>query len=97
MSPRGDVDGLTLEEIGEQFAISGNRIRQIEAKALRKLKHPARSRMLSWFMEDGGSRSYRYEDWDTFRERRDRERQKHTANVAHIEKVKNSRLPDNLV
>jgi Sigma-70, region 4 len=36
----------TLEEVGQQFSVTRERIRQIEAKALRKLKHPSRSRKL---------------------------------------------------
>ena len=43
----------TLEEVGLQFAVTRERIRQIEAKALRKLKHPSRSRKLRSFLEDG--------------------------------------------
>jgi RNA polymerase primary sigma factor len=42
----------TLEEVGQQFSVTRERIRQIEAKALRKLKHPSRSRMLRSFLED---------------------------------------------
>ena len=42
----------TLEEVGLQFAVTRERIRQIEAKALRKLKHPSRSRRLRTFLED---------------------------------------------
>jgi RNA polymerase primary sigma factor len=41
----------TLEEVGQQFSVTRERIRQIEAKALRKLKHPSRSRMLRSFLE----------------------------------------------
>ena len=41
----------TLEEVGLQFSVTRERIRQIEAKALRKLKHPSRSRMLRSFLE----------------------------------------------
>ncbi|MGO4566916.1 RNA polymerase sigma factor RpoD [Rhizobium sp. 2YAF20] len=41
----------TLEEVGRQFAVTRERIRQIEAKALRKLKHPSRSRTLRSFLE----------------------------------------------
>ena len=41
----------TLEEVGQQFSVTRERIRQIEAKALRKLKHPNRSRMLRSFLE----------------------------------------------
>ena len=42
----------TLEEVGQQFSVTRERIRQIEAKALRKLKHPSRSRKLRSFLED---------------------------------------------
>jgi len=42
----------TLEEVGQQFAVTRERIRQIEAKALRKLKHPSRSRILRSFLEN---------------------------------------------
>ncbi len=41
----------TLEEVGQQFSVTRERIRQIEAKALRKLKHPTRSRKLRSFLE----------------------------------------------
>jgi RNA polymerase primary sigma factor len=41
----------TLEEVGQQFAVSRERIRQIEAKALRKLKHPSRSMILRSFLD----------------------------------------------
>src|SRR5260370_2159206 len=41
----------TLEEVGLQFSVTRERIRQIEAKALRKLKHPSRSKMLRSFLE----------------------------------------------
>lgn len=41
----------TLEEVGQQFSVTRERIRQIEAKALRKLKHPTRSRQLKSFIE----------------------------------------------
>ena len=44
----------TLEEVGQQFSVTRERIRQIEAKALRKLKHPSRSRKLKSFV-DGSS------------------------------------------
>ena len=43
----------TLEEVGQSFAVTRERIRQIEAKALRKLKHPSRSRMLRSFLDQG--------------------------------------------
>jgi RNA polymerase primary sigma factor len=42
----------TLEEVGQQFSVSRERIRQIEAKALRKLQHPSRSRMLRSFLDN---------------------------------------------
>src|SRR5262249_25670284 len=41
----------TLEEVGQNFAVTRERIRQIEAKALRKLRHPSRSRKLKAFLE----------------------------------------------
>ena len=41
----------TLEEVGKQFDVTRERIRQIEAKALRKLRHPSRSRKLKAFLE----------------------------------------------
>ena len=43
---------LTLEEVGRNFAVTRERIRQIEAKALKKLKHPSRKNQLSSFMKD---------------------------------------------
>jgi len=45
----GDGNEHTLEEVGQQFKVTRERIRQIEAKALRKLKHPTRSRKLKSF------------------------------------------------
>ena len=47
----GDGSEHTLEEVGQNFAVTRERIRQIEAKALRKLRHPARSRKLRAFLE----------------------------------------------
>jgi len=49
----GLVDGYsrTLEEVGRQFRVTRERIRQIEAKALRKMRHPTRIRQLSGFLE----------------------------------------------
>jgi RNA polymerase primary sigma factor len=45
----------TLEEVGQNFAVTRERIRQIEAKALRKLRHPSRSHRLRAFLEDGNA------------------------------------------
>jgi RNA polymerase primary sigma factor len=42
----------TLEEVGQQFSVTRERIRQIEAKALRKLKHPSRSKVLRSFLDN---------------------------------------------
>jgi RNA polymerase primary sigma factor len=49
----GLTDGYsrTLEEVGKKFAVTRERIRQIEAKALRKLRHPTRIRKLEGFLE----------------------------------------------
>ena len=46
----------TLEEVGKQFDVTRERIRQIEAKALRKLRHPSRSEQLKSFLEDWSDR-----------------------------------------
>jgi len=52
----GLVDGYsrTLEEVGRQFQVTRERIRQIEAKALRKMRHPTRIRQLEGFLEAPG-------------------------------------------
>jgi RNA polymerase primary sigma factor len=42
----------TLEEVGQQFSVTRERVRQIEAKALRKLKHPSRSKILRSFLDN---------------------------------------------
>ena len=49
----GDGSEHTLEEVGKKFAVTRERIRQIESKALRKLRHPSRSRMLEAFLRGG--------------------------------------------
>ncbi len=51
----GDGSEHTLEEVGQRFSVTRERIRQIEAKALRKLRHPSRSRKLKTFLENGTS------------------------------------------
>ena len=48
----GSENEHTLEEVGQNFEVTRERIRQIEAKALRKLRHPSRSKKLRSFMED---------------------------------------------
>ncbi len=52
----GDGSEHTLEEVGQRFSVTRERIRQIEAKALRKLRHPSRSRLLKAFLESSPSR-----------------------------------------
>ena len=47
----GTTTDHTLEQVGQQFSVTRERIRQIEAKALRKLKHPSRARALRSFLE----------------------------------------------
>ena len=54
LSPRfGLVDGRarTLEEVGKEFNVTRERIRQIEAKALRKLRHPSRSKKIRDYLD----------------------------------------------
>ena len=53
----GLVDGYsrTLEEVGKQFNVTRERIRQIEAKALRKMRHPTRIRQLHGFFDAEGT------------------------------------------
>jgi RNA polymerase primary sigma factor len=47
----GTSSDHTLEEVGQHFEVTRERIRQIEAKALRKLRHPSRSKRLKSFIE----------------------------------------------
>ena len=46
------IDVKFLEEVGKEFAVTRERVRQIEAKALRKMRHPIRSKKLKGFLED---------------------------------------------
>ena len=48
----GETTDHTLEEVGQDFEVTRERIRQIESKALRKLRHPSRSRKLKSFVEN---------------------------------------------
>ena len=50
----GDGYTYTLEEVGKLFNVTRERVRQIEAKAVRKLQHPVRSRKLEGFLESAG-------------------------------------------
>jgi RNA polymerase primary sigma factor len=51
----GDGYTYTLEEVGRRFKVTRERVRQIEAKALRKLQHPVRSRKLEGFLEEASA------------------------------------------
>ena len=57
-----DGRARTLEEVGKEFNVTRERIRQIEAKALRKLRHPSRSRKLKDFLDEGRSHAVVQED-----------------------------------
>ena len=48
----GEKSDHTLEEVGQNFDVTRERIRQIEAKALRKLRHPSRSKQLKSFIDN---------------------------------------------
>jgi RNA polymerase primary sigma factor len=50
----GDGYTYTLEEVGRRFKVTRERVRQIEAKALRKLQHPIRARKLEGFLDESG-------------------------------------------
>jgi len=52
----GDVYTYTLEDVGRIFKVTRERIRQIEAKAVRKLQHPVRARNLEGLLEEAGER-----------------------------------------
>jgi RNA polymerase primary sigma factor len=52
----GDGYTYTLEEVGKIFKVTRERVRQIEAKAVRKLQHPVRSRLLEGFLENAPQR-----------------------------------------
>jgi len=47
----GDGNARTLEEVGQQFSVTRERVRQIEAKALRKMRHPTRLKQLHGFLD----------------------------------------------
>lgn len=51
----GEESDHTLEEVGQDFYVTRERIRQIEAKALRKLRHPSRAKLLKAFVDGGGT------------------------------------------
>ena len=62
----GGADPLTLEEVGVRFEVTRERIRQIEAKALKKLKHPVRqARLRPWLYDDAPERRSKEDDHDS--------------------------------
>ena len=69
----------TLEEVGQQFSVTRERIRQIEAKALRKLKHPSRSRKMRSFLDQELSGRAQGEDCEAIVEQRRRDRETRPA------------------
>ena len=52
----GLLDGKirTLSEIGDKYGLTRERVRQIEQKALRKLRHPTRRKLIKWYYQDNG-------------------------------------------
>ena len=54
----GDGYTYTLEEVGRIFKVTRERVRQIEAKAVKKLQHPVRSQQLAGFLDHQGNRQY---------------------------------------
>jgi RNA polymerase primary sigma factor len=57
----GDGYTYTLEEVGRIFKVTRERVRQVEAKAIRKMQHPVRSRKLEGFMDDSDKEDARQE------------------------------------
>ena len=58
----GDGYTYTLEEVGKIFKVTRERVRQVEAKAIRKLQHPVRSRKLEGFLETTGWGDLQHEE-----------------------------------
>jgi RNA polymerase primary sigma factor len=54
----GDEDPMTLEEVGQRFEVTRERIRQIEAKALRRLSHATRKDVLAVYMGEGREKKW---------------------------------------
>jgi RNA polymerase primary sigma factor len=86
-----DLDGLTLEETGILFDVSKERIRQIEAKALRKLKHPSRSNQIRPFVKLLSADPWRPYDYN-----KGKSRHELIADLKReIDRLKNTRIEDN--